>query len=577
MKSLLGGIMLSFVGAIALADNVLIVGEFGDAGDNIKAELETANHTVTKVSSLPTDISSINQIWDLRILSAISSVETTTYSEFLKDSGYLYLAGENSGFAIRNNSISAFTSTLGGGAVSVGGSPSNTQDGSDSYFGSGTTVEFAAAATITNTGGTGRALSSDTSGNATAMIWIGNAGDLSSEYNGTVVVVADINWTQTNYYDASNAEFLQELIDGVVAGTVTGTIDGSGTGTSVGSGGAPTVTGTAPGTPIVTTTTSPSGTVITILTDNAVSEMTSEQTVVETTTTTITTATDTQTCTTPTTVTTYSDSSTTTANGTQSCSIATTYSASSSSVDQTFRGRIDQSATIQDITNTSIRGLQFNGFNAIKSGHKYDNGMTGATQGFALGGKKELSNGVIIGGGLARVSTDIGDADNNKATASALVLAGSVEINTIEVGIRHGTTDYTASRNIGPYSNSMAASGKDTSVSVMFRPETGNDLEPVIGYTRGKRTLEGYIEGGDALTSRTVANSSEVYGYATIGGKIDFGLLDVQALRHSDGVNSLSVALEKESNTLNWELRFDRTMTKLGDTSSVSAGVDFKF
>lgn len=564
----------------AMADNVLILNGEGDSYVAVQTELEAAGHTVTYDSgtSLPADISGYQQIWDMRINQAISQSEIDAYDTFLQNSGYLYLSGENTSFATRNNSISAFTSTLGGGAVTVGGRPSNAQDGNDSYFSADTTVDFIAAATITNDGGTGRVLAADANGSPTAMMWIGNAGDFSDEYNGTVVVIADINWTQSNFYDANNEVFLEELIGGVVAGTVNGTIDESGTGTDVG-GGAPavTVTGTAPGTPIVTTTTSDGGTVTTIITNNEVSETTTEQTVVETTTTTVTTATNTQTCTTPTTVTTYSDGSETTANGTESCATTTSYSSTESSVDQTFTGSIDQTATAQDVTNANIRSLEFNGLNGIASAHKYTNGMTGTTRGFTLGGKKDLENGLTIGGGVAQFSTDLDDADNNKAGASTTVLAGSIEKNNVEFGIRHGMTDYTASRNIGPYSNSMATSGKDTSASVMFRPETGNKLEPVIGYTRGKRTLDGYTEGGDALTSRTVAESSEMYGYGTVGGTLDFGLLDVTGLHHTDGVNNVSIGLEKESDTVNWELRVNRTMTDLGDTNSVSAGINIKF
>ena len=578
MKKLLASAITALsLSTAAMADDVLIVGEYGDAGDNIKAELEAAGHTVGKVTSLPADISSIDQIWDLRINSAISTDDQSAYDTFLQNSGYLYLAGENTHFATRNNSISSFTSTLGGGTITVGGSPSNAQDGNDSYFTDTTTVDFIAAAGITNTGGTGRVLAADSNGNPTAMMWIGNAGDFSSEYNGTVVVIADINWTQSSYYDANNQVFLQELIGGVVAGTVSGTIDESGTGTDVGGSSTPTVTGTAPGDPIVTVTTSDGGTVTTIVTNNDVSETATEQTVVETTTTTVTTATNTETCTTPTTVTTYSDGTTTTTNGTESCATTTSYSSTSSSVDQTYTGRIDQTATAQDVTNTNIRNLQFDGLNGVASSHKYANGMEGSTKGFALGGKKELENGLTIGGGLAQFSTDLDDSDNNTAGASTTVIAGSIEKNSVEFGVRHGMTDYTASRNIGPYSNAMSARGTDTSASIMFRPESTTKFQPVVGYTRGKRTMDAYTETGDALTARSVAESSEMYGYGTVGGTLDFGLLDITGLHHTDGVNNVSVGLEKESEKVNWELRLNRTMTDLGDTDSISAGINIKF
>jgi len=577
-KKIIASVVAALLSTAAMADDVLIVGDYSNAKTNIITELEAVGHTVTSVSSLPADISDIEQVWDLRINSAISSADQAVYDTFLQNSGYLYLAGENTSFATRNNSISEFTSTLGGGAVSVGGRPSNAQDGNDSYFSSDTSVDFIAAATITNTGGTGRVLAADANGNPTGMIWIGNAGDFSSEYNGTVVVIADINWTQSNYYDANNEQFLEELIAGVVAGTVEGTIDESGTGTDVGGApAAPTVTGTAAGDPIVTTTTSDGGTVTTIVTNNDVSETATEQTVVETTTTTVTTATNTGTCTTPTTVTTYSDGTTTTANGTESCATTTSYSSTSSSVDQTFTGRIDQTATAQDVTNANIRSLEFGGLNGVASSHTYANGMEGTTKGFTLGGKKDLENGLTIGGGFAQFSTDLDDSDNNTAGASTTVLAGSIEKNRVEFSIRHGMTDYTATRNIGPYANAMATSGTDTSASIMFRPETKNKVQPVVGYTRGKRTMDAYTETGDSLTARTVEESSEMYGYGTVGATVELGLVDITGVHHTDGVNQASIGIGNETEKFEWNVGVNRTMTDLGNTNAVSAGLVWKF
>jgi hypothetical protein len=303
MKKILATITMLMSLSVWAGDNVLIVGSYGDAGTSIRTELEAVGHTVTNVNSLPADLSNINQIWDLRINAAISVEDQTAYDTFLQNSGYLYLAGENAGFATRNNSISAFTSTLGGGTISVGGSPSNAQIGNNLYFTDGSTVSFIAAARIDNTGGTGRVLASDANGNATAMIWIGNAGDLAGSYNGTVVVIADINWTQGNFYDAANERFLEELIAGIVAGTTSGTISGTGTGTGIGGGGAPTVVSTSPGTDIVASTSTVGAATVVVTQANPTSAVVDHvQTVtpgdITTTTTTPTTVT---TCTTPTT------------------------------------------------------------------------------------------------------------------------------------------------------------------------------------------------------------------------------------------------------------------------------------
>ena len=579
-KILAGAVMALSLATAAQADDVLIVGDYSNAKTNIITELEAVGHTVTSVSSLPADISDIEQIWDLRINNAISTADQEAYDTFLQNSGYLYLAGENSSFATRNNSISAFTSTLGGGAVSVGGSPSNAQDGNDSYFSADTSVDFIAAATITNTDGTGRVLAADANGNPTGMIWIGNAGDFSSEYNGTVVVIADINWTQSNYYDANNEQFLEELIAGVVAGTVEGTIDESGTGTDVGGAPAePTLVSSEAGDPIVVVTSADGGTVTTIVSNNAVSETDTQQTVETTTTTTVTTATNTTTCTTPTTVETYSDSSTETVQGTESCATATTYASTSSDVIESVSGRIDQMSSVQDVTTANIRGLEFDGVQGIASNHKYANGLEGTTRGFSIGGKTDPTEaGYVLGGGIAQMNTSVDDANNNSASASTTALQGSIGKDAVELSVRHAMSDYSMTRHIGDWTNGASTSGTDTSVSIMFRPEIeAENVHPVIGYTRGKRTMDAYTEGGSELTARSVAESSEMYGYATIGATVELGLVDITGVHHTDGVNQASIGIGNETEKFEWNIGVNRTMTNLGDTNSLFAGMQIKF
>ena len=596
MKKLLSGAVLSALlfTTAALADSVLIVHDgYEQTAAKVGSRITNAGHTVTELNINDTaestiDLSTYDQVWDLRY-NPMATETIAKYDTFVDAGGFLYLVTENPGCCgARNTQVGTLISNMGGGDnLTIGGSAgmtSNTITQVNATYmtalGDSGSIDLAAASAIENYGD-GQWLIKDANDKVAGVMWVGNAGNLADGYTGTVITIADINWFDNdNRFTDNNIQAVDDLLNGVVAGTVEGTINESGTGTGVGSGApAVTVTGTEAGANIVVVTTADGGTLTTIVTNHDVSETTTEQTVESTTTTTIATATDTTTCTTTTTITNYSDGSQSDAvsNNDESCATVTTTTSTSSDIVEIFTGSIDQTATAQDVTNANIRSLEFNGLNAMASDHKYDNGMTGTTRGFTLGGKKDLENGYTIGGGLAQFSTNINDADNNKAGASTTVLAGSIEKNNVEFGIRHGMTDYTASRNIGPYSNSMATSGKDTSASVMFKPETGNKLEPVIGYTRGKRTLDGYTEGGDALTSRTVAESSEMYGYGTVGGTLDFGLLDVTGLHHTDGVNNVSVGLEKESDTLNWELRVNRTMTVLGDTNSLSAGISWKF
>jgi hypothetical protein len=609
-KILTGAAFSALLSTTALADNVLIIGGEGDSYAAIQNELTDAGHTSTYAASHPGDITGYDQVWDMRINRAINASEQAAYDTFLKNNGYLYLAGENSSFAVRNNSISEFTSSLGGGTITVGGYPSNAQDGNDSYFSNDTTVDFIAAATITTEGG--RVLAADAYGNATAMMWIGNAGDLGEEYNGTVVVIADINWTQSNFYDANNQVFLQELIGGIAEGTTSGTITDTGTGTDVGGGTPDPVVVSSNTETVQTSQTVSNGTTDTVTTvtrgatvrvtevEHEVGETTTEQTVEQTTThtdttpvtTTIveTTPVTTETCTVERTTTTYDDNSTTTSDSAESCSSTTTDSVvtTENTVDEVvvtpivdvFTGRIDQLATAQDITSSITRGLTFNGVQGIRADHEYKNGMSGSTSGVTIGGTKTNDNGIILGAGFAKFSTSIDDNDNNSATADTTVLDGSigrtVDQGTVTFGIRHGMTDYTMGRTIGPWTNTGETSGTDTSARLMFEGN-GERLKPVIGYTRGKRTTDAYVEGGDSLTARSVSETSEMYGYGTVGGTLDLGLLDITALHHTDGVNQGSIGLVKETDSVNWEVRVNKTMTDLGDTNSLSAGISWKF
>ena len=578
------GIVVALFSTAALADDVLIVGDYSNAKTNIIAELEAVGHTVTEVSSLPADISNIEQIWDLRINDAISTADQAAYDTFLQNSGYLYLAGENSNFATRNNSISEFTSTLGGGAVSVGGSPSNAQDGNDSYFSSDTSVDFIAAATITNTDGTGRVLAADANGNPTGMIWIGNAGDFSSKYNGTVVVIADINWTQSNYYDANNEQFLEELIAGVVAGTVEGTIDESGTGTDVGGApaepAAPTLVSSEAGDPIVVVTSADGGTVTTIVSNNAVSETDTQQTVETTTTTSVTTATNTTTCTTPTTVETYSDSSTETVQGTESCATATTYASTSSDAVESVSGRIDQTATAADVVDVNLRNLSFDGIQGIRSNHDYANGMSGSTTGFTLGGEVIADNGLMFGGGWARINTDL-SGNGDTATANTNAFEGNVgramAAGVGTVTLRHATTDYGFGRTIGDWSNTGATSGTNSSISGRYTIATDPKFNPYVGYTIGRRSMDAYTEGGDALTARSVTGTDETYRYATVGANLQLGLINLHGEYNTDDVQAMGVGIGKTTEKLEWNLGVEKTTTDLGENTGITAGIKIRF
>jgi hypothetical protein len=596
IKKLLTGAALALgLTTSAWADNALVIGNYTNSPDSVASRLEAAGHTVTiqrDVNNPPADISGYDQIWDLRWYDAFDQTVTDQYDDFVKNGGFLFISTENPGCCNGQNATKAALITqMGGGDTTIGGVAGSTQDvvvdgTNTTYMTDSLTVNFSAISAIVNNQGT--ALITDGNGAVAAMMWVGNAGDLGTGYTGTVITIADINWLAQGFSNElqveDNTQALDDIIGGVVAGTVAGTIseEGNGEGSDIGGGTTePTVTGTEAGDPIVVVTTADGGTATTIATVHGVSETDVEQTVETTVTTTLTTATNTTTCTTTTTITNYSDGSASdpVSNDDESCATATTYASTSSATVDTVSGRIDQMSSVQDITTTNIRGLEFNGAQGIASAHKYDNGLEGTTRGFSIGGKTDPNEeGFVIGGGIAQMSTSVDDADNNSASASTTALQGSIAKGAVELSVTHAMNDYSITRHIGDWTNSASTSGTDTSASIMFRPELeAENVHPVIGYTRGKRTVDAYTEGGDALTARSVAESSEMYGYGTVGATVEIGLVDITGVRHTDGVNQASIGIGNKTEKFDWNVGVNRTMTDLGNTNSISAGLAIRF
>ena len=240
-----------------------------------------------------------------------------------------------------------------------------------------------------------------------------------------------------------------------------------------------------------------------------------------------------------------------------------------------FTGRIDQAATAQDVVGSTLRNLDFNNIQGIRMNSKYNNGMGGSTTGAVVGGSKELENGVTISGGFTRLGTGLtGNGDSVDAETTAF--AAGVEKNNVKLEVRRAMTDYTMSRTIGDFANTGKTAGTDTSARIMYSPELGK-VQPVIGYTRGKRTMDGYEEAGSIQSARTVAETDEMYGYGTVGLRGDLGLVDFSVMHHTDGVNDISLGLEKDTGKVTWRVECTRSMTDLGTTNAISAGLVIKF
>ena len=306
------------------------------------------------------------------------------------------------------------------------------------------------------------------------------------------------------------------------------------------------------------------------------SETATVQTIDRETTTIVTTPQERSRTTTTTVVDTYSDGSTVTRTTGTGTDTETRNNAVSTVTDPgSFTGRIDQIATAQDVVSSTVRNLNFDAVEGIRMSSKMKNGMSGNTSGAVISGSKTNDDGLTISGGFTRLGTELtGNDDSVKADTD--VVAGKVTKNNVSVELRHAMTDYTVSRTIGDFANSSETSGTDTSARVMYSPETGK-INPVFGYTRGKRSVDGYTETGSIQSARTVADSSEMYGYGTVGLRGDLGLVDFTVMHHTDGVNDISLGLEKDTGSVTWRVEGSRSMTDLGNTTAVSAGLVINF
>ena len=240
-----------------------------------------------------------------------------------------------------------------------------------------------------------------------------------------------------------------------------------------------------------------------------------------------------------------------------------------------FTGRIDQIASAKDAVDVIIKGLEFDGVTAIGKTNKFDNGMTGNSRGFAIGGTKTNDEGLTVGGGFANVKTELKNGDDRgKATARAgQVIIGK---NNTVLKVTHAMMDYGMERTIGDFSNSATTQGTDSSVSIRY---TGNGkIKPILGATVGRNKINGYTESGSIQSARSVASTTEDYKFLTVGLAGKIGIFDVQAIRHTDDTNELGIGINKTTEKgSEFGINVARTQTSLGTTNSVVAGITLKF
>lgn len=189
--------------AVITASTALLIVHDGTGGieADVVANLTTlataAGLTPTASVGIPVgSLSGYAQIWDVRFnnTTPLSVAEILSYTTYLAEGRTLVLIGENSGFAVRNTSITFMIDFLGGGTITLA-TPLNAQTVQAPFTGPDpiTTVTFLAADGTENPG-TGAFITKDAANVGAALYFA--RGTLSEASAGRLMVVFDVNFLQ---------------------------------------------------------------------------------------------------------------------------------------------------------------------------------------------------------------------------------------------------------------------------------------------------------------------------------------------------------------------------------------------
>ena len=233
MKQLIIILLTLLLSSITYADDVFILGDSysGNTDNKWKNRLENDGHTVSNIAStLPSDVSSYEQIYDLRVRTSISTADANKFKTVLSNGGTVFITADWPGWAgtstitsiqsfIRDvtgdNTITLSTSIV----VGCGGcshSTTENRDILDSYSTSNDfTVVYSGAMTDVGDNGKWLAKSGSNSAHIIMALWDGDA--LTSSYaNGKVVIVMDNDYAYSStFYTSANQAFLDAMINDV--------------------------------------------------------------------------------------------------------------------------------------------------------------------------------------------------------------------------------------------------------------------------------------------------------------------------------------------------------------------------
>jgi hypothetical protein len=367
-------------------------------------------------------------------------------------------------------------------------------------------------------------------------------------YSSGLAVGDIVNYRYAYIFGPSAFGSASTAISGGAGGGTAGTSPFSGTLTDVGSAtsaasapSTPTVTGTSTSTITVSDVTAASSTLPVItasLAHHEASEASGKQTIARETTTNVTTPMERTLVTKVRTTSTWSDGTTTYTDSANSTAVSVTNQVDTSVANDSFSGRIDQMAYLNNLNKQLDRGLNMDAFrtdgytdeqkkitmyvNASGARSNMGDGYNAKSQIYGLGIEKEINPAWRLGAQYNRVNTTMDGTDSK--TAQDKNHFGLFSVYTTEKDIKIvnnlGYADNTVKGNRtveNVFNNSHSTSGDNIWLNNrVYAPDT-KGFRPYAGVTVGKSTVGGYEEEGSIQSARTVNKTTDNYTYGEAG------------------------------------------------------------
>jgi len=248
-----------------------------------------------------------------------------------------------------------------------------------------------------------------------------------------------------------------------------------------------------------------------------------------------------------------------------------------------FVGRMD--AVDQMLALNVHRGLGIaDGISGARISHDMDNGYSAETTSYGLGHTLGTDNGMLVGGGINRATTEI-TGEGSTGDMTTMVIQGRVgkalddRDMTVGVSGKLASSDLSYTRTIGDFSAAGETSSTDVSASVMVEKSTGS-ARPFAGLTVGKMSTDAWDETGDVQAALSHAASDETYRFATLGFNVDTGLITASISKDIGDSEAMRIGLgiDRDINE-RFSIGANATRTMDGDNTStyMSAGIKIRF